>query len=169
MPKKPNVIKHIRKGELKKAYLKEKDGRVKERLLAILELYDGKNIRDVEKVLRRSNRTIKRWLRQWNNEGYDGLVPQFSGGPKPRIEDSEWDRIISEIEGKGMTLKDVKQYLEAERGVEYSYKMVWYVLRKKKKVHYGKPYIKNEKRPEDAEDILKKDLMSGYRVSRIQS
>lgn len=158
MVRKATVIRHIKKGELEKLYQKEKDGRVKERLLAILELYEGNNIGMAGKVVRRSDRTIKRWLKQWNSGGYDALVPQFSGGPNPMMQDSEWNKIIKEIEGKGMTLKDVKVYIKTEKEVEYSYKMVWYVLRKKKKVKYGKPYIKNERRPENAEDILKKTL-----------
>ena len=69
---------------------------------------------------------------------------------------SDWDKIIDEIENKGMTLRDVVVYIKNSRGVTYSYKTVWYILRKKKKGKYGKPYIKNIKRPDDAEDTLKK-------------
>jgi transposase len=58
-----------------------------------------------------------------------------------------------------MTLRDVVVYIKNSRGVTYSYKTVWYILRKKKKVKYGKPYIKNIKRPDDAEDNLKKTLV----------
>ncbi|CAD7768798.1 hypothetical protein FHEFKHOI_01792 [Candidatus Methanoperedenaceae archaeon GB50] len=38
------MLKHLTKEELKERYRKERDPRVKERLLAILLLYDGKNI-----------------------------------------------------------------------------------------------------------------------------
>ncbi len=137
MPKKPTVIRHIEKEDLEKLYLKERDGRIKERLLTILELYEGKNKNEVKKVVRRGISTIKRWLKDWNDGGYDGLMPQFNGGPKSRMSESEWDKIIKEIEHKDMTLKDVKDYIKTNKGVEYSYKMVWYVMRKKKKMKQG--------------------------------
>jgi len=44
MPRKPKVIKHLTKEELEERYRKEKDSTIKERLLAILLLYDRKNI-----------------------------------------------------------------------------------------------------------------------------
>jgi len=46
-------------------------------------------------------------------------------------------------------------YVKDTRGILYSYKTVWYILRKKKKMKYGKPYIMNKKRPENAEEISK--------------
>lgn len=56
-----------------------------------------------------------------------------------------------------MTIKEVTVYVKTTRGVECAYKTVWTILRKKKKVKYGKPYIQNSKRPENAEEILKKE------------
>jgi transposase len=70
----------------------------------------------------------------------------------------EWDKVVKEIEDKNMTIKDVRVYIKTTRGIDYSYDMVWKVLRKKMKVKYGKPYIMNAKRPDDAEEILKKIL-----------
>lgn len=69
---------------------------------------------------------------------------------------SEWDQIVKEIEGKAMTLKDVVVYIKDTRGVSYAYKTVWKMLRKERKVRYGKAYKMNSKRPDDAEGILKK-------------
>ena len=158
MPRKPKVIKHLTKEELEKKYIKEKDSKIKERLLAILLLYDGKNIYEVAEIIRRSERTIKEWLKRWNERGYEEILPKVSRrGRKPKISSEEWDKILKEIEGKGMTIKEVTVYVKTTRGVEYAYKTVWTILRKKKKVKYGKPYIQNSKRPENAEEILKKE------------
>jgi transposase len=162
MQRRGKVVRHVEKEELERIYREEKEGRVKERLLAILELYEGKKIKEAARVVRRSGSTIKRWLKLWNENGYKGLIPKFSGGPKPKLNEEEWNKILEEIEGKGMTLKDVTVYIKTKKGIEYSYKTVWYVLRKKKKVRYGKPYIKNEKRPENADKILKKEWMRHY-------
>jgi transposase len=73
------------------------------------------------------------------------------------ISSNEWDNIIEEIEDKGMTIKDVVNYVKETRNVDYSYKLAWKVLRVNKKVKYGKPYIRNNKRPVDAESLLKKE------------
>ena len=68
MVRKPKVVKHIDYDTLKDLYLKEKDARVKERLLAMLELYDGKSLSDTGKIVNRSKPTIERWLQQWNKD-----------------------------------------------------------------------------------------------------
>lgn len=158
MHRRAKIIKHLTREELQAKYRVEKNPRVKERLLAILHIYDGKTIKDAAKAVGRCEKSIKNWLKRWNEKGYEGLKPHFTGGPKPKLSYSEWDKIIREIEGKAMTLKDVVVYVKTTRGVEYAYKTVWEILRKKKGVKYGKPYIRDERRPEDAEEILKKRL-----------
>ena len=135
---------------------KERDGRVKERALAILRLYDGAAEEETARSVARCEKSIRNWLKRWNEEGYDGLAPEFDGGPKPKMDGSEWDKVVKEIEGKGMTIRDVGVYVKDTRGVQYAYKTVWEMLRKEKKVRYGKAYKMNAKRPADAEGILKK-------------
>jgi transposase len=158
MPRRLNLVRHLTREELEARYRREKDSRLKERLQAILLLYDGKKTEDVADIVRRARSTIENWIAAWNNSkhGSDGLTPNFTGGPKPKMDESEWDKIVSEIENKGMTIRDVAVYVKDTRGVNYAYKTVWKVLRKEKKVRYGKAYKMNAKRPPDAEEILKK-------------
>jgi transposase len=156
MPRTVNLVRHLTREELEGRYRREKDSRLKERLQAILLLYEGKKTTDVASIVKRSRSTVENWISTWNERGADGLVPNFTGGPKPRMESGEWDRIVKEIEGKGMTLKDVEVYVKDTRGVHYAYKTVWKALRKERKVRYGKAYKMNAKRPPDAEGILKK-------------
>ncbi len=160
MGRKPIIIRHISKIDLDKLYKKETDLRIKERLLAIIHLYEGKNVYEVADILKRGERTIKYWLSRWNNHGYNGLTPKNRNGKKPKMSLDEWDRVIKEIEDKGMTIKDVLKYVRDTRGIDFSYKYGWRILRVVKKVKYGKPYIRNEKRPADAESFLKKDKIS---------
>lgn len=157
-----HLTKHISLDELRGRYRSEKNPRVKERLLAVLHLYEGKTVKEVSKVVKRSVRSIERWVKIWNERGYDGLIPHFTGGPKPKLPESEWDKVVKEIENRGMSLKDVAVYVKTTRGVNYSYKGVWEVLRRKRHIPYSKPYKVNRKRPENAEEILK-------RVQRISS
>lgn len=150
------LVRHEQKHTLEARFRKERDPRVKERLLAILNFYDAKTIRQTAAATRRSESSVKRYLRRWNRDGYDGLVPQFDGGQKPKIPDEYWKDILGEIEGKAMTLRDVRIYLKKTRGVQYTYGGIWKIFRKKLKARYGKPYIRNGNRPADAEEILKK-------------
>lgn len=156
MPRKLNLAKHLTKEELEDRYRREKDSRLRERLQAILLLYEGKRTTDVAHIVRRQRSTIENWISAWNERGPDGLVPGFTGGPKPRMEKGEWDKVVEEIENKGMTLRDVTVYIKDTRGVHYGYKTVWKALRKERKVRYGKAYKMSAKRPADAEGILKK-------------
>ena len=156
MGRKPVIVRHISNVELDQLYKDEENIRIKERLLAIIQLYEGKNIYVVADLLKRSEKTIKNWLSDWNKQGYEGLIPQNRNSKEPMISFDEWDKIIEEITGKGMTIKEVIKYVKDTRGVEYSYKGGWKVLRVTKKVKYGKPYIRNNKRPISAESFLKK-------------
>jgi transposase len=157
MGRKPVIVRHISKEELIKLYKIENNSRIKERLLAIIHLYEGKNVYEIANILKRCERTIKEWSSRWNKKGYDGLTPQNRGGRTPKISSNEWDKIIEEIEDKGMTIKDVVNYVKETRDVDYSYKLTWKILRVQKKVKYGKPYIMNNKRPVDAESFLKRE------------
>lgn len=156
MGRKPIVMRHISKIDLDKLYKKETNLRIKERLLAMIHLYEGKNVYEVADILKRSERTIKYWLSRWNDQGYSGMIPRNRNGKKPKMSLDEWDEVIREIEGKGMMIKDVLKYVKDTKGKDFSYKYGWRILRIVKKVKYGKPYIRNEKRPVDAESFLKK-------------
>ena len=158
MPNKPSLIKYLSKDQLEKAYKSEKNSRVKERVLAILLLYEGKKVPEAAALVRRGVSTIELWISNWNKKGIDGLKTHFTGGPKPKVSSAEWDKIVSEIEDKGMTIHDVLLYVKETRKVSYTYKWVWDVLRRKRHLRYGKPYKINEKRPEDADAILKKAI-----------
>jgi transposase len=155
-PSKPSLIKHLSKDELEKAYKLEKDSRIKERLLAILLLFEGKKVPETAAIVRRGISTLELWIRNWNQNGVDGLKTHFTGGPKPKVPKAEWDKIVAEIENKAMTINDVATYVANTRGVCYTYKSVWEILRKKRHLCYGKPYEINQKRSPDAEAILKK-------------
>jgi len=156
-----NVNKHVSYEELIKKYHAEKNPRVKERLLVMIYLYEGKCLDDIVKLSKRCERTIWLWIKRWNDYGYDGLIPKFRE-QKSKITDEQWNEIVNDISGKGMTIKEVVDHLKKKYNIVFSYGWVWEVLRKKKKVLYGKPFVQNEKQPADAEDILKKIFLSCF-------
>jgi transposase len=157
MSRKPAITKHLPKSELDKLYRAEDNVRIKERLLAIIHLYEGKNIYVVADILKRSEKTIYNWLSRWNKHGYNGLIPQNRNGKEPKMSLVEWDEVLKEIKDKGMTIKDTVNYVKDTRGVDYSYNGAWKIIRVKKRAKYGKPYIMNTMRPANAEVLLKKE------------
>jgi transposase len=156
MPKRAHVDTTYPKDALARLYRSEHDGRVKERLLAILLLYEGKSITHTAQVVKVSRQSLTSWLKHWNVAGYQGIKPNLSGGYAPRLSRKEWDELVDSIKGKGYDIEQVRQRLITEKGVAYSYKMVWYKLRKEYKLPYGKPYMQNQKMPADAKERVEK-------------
>ncbi len=84
MPKQAHVETTYPKDALERLYRNEHDGRLKERLLAILWLYEGKSITHTAQLGKVSRQTVSDWLKAWNQQGYQGLKLNFSGGYAPR-------------------------------------------------------------------------------------
>lgn len=156
MTRKTEIVRHVSEEELEQLYRREGNVRIKERLHAMLLLYRGYRADETAEILRRGYATVRRWKDAWNGGGYEALKPDFKGGYEPRVSSSTWDMILEEIKDKGMTLKDVQVYVNTKYGADYAYNTVWYWVREKKKAPYGKPYPKDIRRPDDAEEILKK-------------
>jgi putative transposase len=151
------VMKHITLDGLNKIIKKkEKSVRVLERLYFIRHLYSGDTIKEACEKIHITEPTGYNWLDLWNTQGYAGLVPKFSGGPKPKLCDPEREelkQILSEKEG--WTLKSVRILIKEKFNVEYSEMQVWRILTSWN-MHHAKPYVRDKRRPEDAESILKK-------------
>jgi putative transposase len=156
MPKKVKLTQISPVDELKDKYKKETNPRVKERLLALIHITEGQTAVYTSQAIKHSKRSITRWVKAYNEKGYEGLIPKFTGGPKPTLPANVWKEILAEIDNKGLTIKDVGVFVKNSRGVTYKYNTLWKILRKKYHVKYGKPYKVNTKRPNDAEVILKK-------------
>ena len=74
-------------------------------------LYEGKCLNDIVKLSKRCERTIWLWIKRWNDYGYDGLIPKFRE-QKSKITDEQWNEIVNDISGKGMTIKEVVDHLK---------------------------------------------------------
>ena len=79
---------------------------------------------------------------------------------KEKIKKETTDKIIWYIKqqkenNKWVNIYEILDFLWIERN-EKNYKKVWYITRRKLKLNYQKPYIKDKKSPENAEEILKK-------------
>lgn len=151
------IVKHITLDELNiKIKKEEKSVRILERLYFIRHIYKGLAIKDACEYVNISEPTGYNWLDLWNKGGYNTLIPNFSGGPKPKLANSERDELKKLLlEKDAWTLREVRQLITEKFNVEYSDMQVWRIL-KSWNMHHAKPYVLDKRRPEDAEEILKK-------------
>jgi putative transposase len=151
------IIRHVTLDELNKRIKKEeKSVRVLERLYFIRYIYKGNTIKEACDNVDISEPTGYNWLDLWNKSGYEGLVPNFSGGPKPKLGEDEREKLKQMLAEKdAWTLREVRELIKEKFEVEYSEMQVWRILTSWN-MHHAKPYILDKRRPDDAETILKK-------------
>jgi len=96
------------------------------------------------------------WLKEWNENGLEGLKPNYAGG-RPSKLSSEQKKELKTILIKrdDWTTKEIRQLIEEKFSVSYSLRNVERLLRDMG-MKYGKPYQHDYRRPKDAEEKLKK-------------
>lgn len=151
------IIKHVTLEELNKIIKKEeKSVRVLERLYFVKFIYNGDTIKEACQKVNISEPTGYSWLDSWNKQGYSGLVPNFSGGPKPKVGEAEREELKRMLAEKdAWTLREVRELIKEKFNVAYSEMQVWRILTSWN-MHHAKPYVLDKRRPDDAETILKK-------------
>jgi transposase len=151
------IVKHVTLEELNKMIKKEeKSVRVLERLYFIKFMYKSDTIKEACEKVDISEPTDYSWLDSWNEQGYEGLVPKFSGGPKPKLVDADREELKRMlVEKDAWTLREVRELIREKFNVEYSEMQVWRILTSWN-MHHAKPYVLDKRRPDDAETILKK-------------
>jgi len=151
------VVKHISQDELKVLIRKEKDKHKFERLVFINRLYLGDTVPEACETLCISNQTGYEWLEAWNENGYEGLNPDFGGGRPPKITKIEKEQLREKLRGKNWFTSQVRALIRKDFGVRYSISQVVRILRSFK-MNYSKPYTEDYRKPDNAEEILSESL-----------
>lgn len=135
---------------------KRKEAKMLERLLFIKFLYKGEPVPQAAERVEVSDVTGYNWLERWNENGIKGLKPQYSGGPKPKL-DNDQRKELKEIleERNDWTRKEIDDLIEEKFDVSYSDRHLTRILRDMG-MNCGKPYQQDYRRPDDAEEKLKK-------------
>jgi len=106
------------------------------------------------------------WIRTWNRQGYEGIREQGKRtGCPPKLDD--WDIAYLRtllVERPYWTTVEVRELIHQEFGVLYSPDQVVRILRRRLKMHLNKPFPRDYRRPEDAEQRLKADLKEAFEV-----
>lgn len=164
--------------EIEKLMKKQKNKRNYERLLAIRMLILGAKPDDIAEEINRSRATIYNWVALWNKNGWESLKYKPPSGNNPKLNLDQLAELRDVLETK--TPKDIDflntdqeywdieislEFINGHFGTDYTYYGTWRVLREKLKFQYTKPYPKNYKRPDNADEILKEKI--GDAVNKI--
>ncbi len=134
----------------------EKDTRVLKRLYFIRFRYGGDSVETAAGKVGVYKMVAYQWQDRWNEDGYEGLVPRFAGGKPAKLSRERIEGLRSILEGRGgWTTEEVQDLIEKRFGTRFTQKHVRTILRKLG-MKYAKPYQHDCRRPENAEDELKK-------------
>jgi putative transposase len=152
------IIEHIPPVELAR---KIKDyslqTKILKRLLFINLRYSGKSIAESCNLLSISLGTGYTWQDRWNSEGYAGLIPKFAGGKPSKMTDQQKEELWSRLHTRDhWTTNEVKQLIQLEFDISYSMDQIRRILRNFNLL-FGKLYPQDYRRPDDAEEIFKKN------------
>lgn len=134
----------------------ENNSRVLKRLYFIKFRYLRDSVEEAAIKVGVTKKTGYYWQEDWNKGGYAALIPHFGGGRKSKLTDEQIKELKTILENKDYwTTREVLELIKEKYGVEYSQKQVGVILHNFNMYH-SKPYVLDYRRPEDAEEILKK-------------
>jgi putative transposase len=134
----------------------EKDVRVLKRLYFILYRYRGYSVNEATKMVGVTKMVGYYWQDAWNNKGFEGLIPNFGGGRPSKLTESQKEDLVKLLSKRNdWTTVEIQKLIKEKFGVDYNIKHVRKLL-KKLGMHYSKQYQHDYRRPNNAEEDLKK-------------
>ena len=136
---------------------KEKNPETRDRIRGIILLKKGHRLQEIANIMGVNRRTVYNWRRRYEEEGIEGLKTREKPGRKRKLSDEDMERLKDLLKQKDYwTTRGVRNLIKIEFGIEYTLRHVARILRKLG-MKYQKPYVNDYRRPENAEEILKKD------------
>lgn len=119
---------------LKKAYKKEDDAKIKERILMILYSFQGDSSRAVGERLQCDQKLVLYWKKRYTQEGLEGLKTRQRSGKSrllsQRQEEKIKNKVAEENPEKPWTTRRVCELIKKETGIDYSQRHVQRLLHK---------------------------------------
>jgi putative transposase len=129
-PEQISIIKHWNKSDLTQ-FIKqlEKNLLILQRLIFIKHRYDGMSVDESAKLVNVSKNTGYLWQKSWNENGFDGIIPHFSGGRPSKLTEEQKTILKDMLKlGENWTTKEVKEFISKNFGVNYSLKQIRIIL-----------------------------------------
>ncbi|MDD4749880.1 MAG: IS630 family transposase [Methanosarcinaceae archaeon] len=134
----------------------ENNSRVLKRLYFVKFRYLGDSVEEATNKVGVTKKTGYYWQEDWNQGGYSALIPEFGGGRKSKLTDKQKNELRTLLEAKDYwTTREVLKLIKEKYNVDYSLKQIGVILHSFN-MYYSKPYTLDFRRPENAEEILKK-------------
>ena len=135
---------------------KKVEVRILKRLLFIKYLYEGDSVPQAADKIEVTLPVAYDWRKRWNQQGYEGLIPGFAGGAPPKLSKQEKQELTQVLKQRDdWTTKEIRQLIIDRFNVTYTDRHVRRLL-KSFGMNHGKPYQLDYRRPDDAEEQLKK-------------
>lgn len=158
------IVQHVNLDELNSLITHEKNSRVLKKLYFVKFRYLGDSVEVAATKLGVTKKTGYYWQEDWNKGGIAALMPQFCGGRKSKLTDEQIVELRNLLKEKDYwTIKGVLELIKEKYSVQYSQKQIGVILHSFN-MHHSKPYVLDYRRPENAEEILKKVNRSYSRI-----
>jgi len=113
-----NFLEENERAELEKQHRKERDGRIKDRMKAVLASDAGIAYEDIARILRVDVVTVRRFVEEYVKS--KKIKPQ-NGGSNPKLDEKQTNELIKHLkENLYQTVKAIKAYVYKTFGVKYS-------------------------------------------------
>ena len=122
--------------EIKNLVRKEKDGRIRQRLMAMKFISQGQTIPQVARRMDVSERPLRKWLHRFNKQGPNGLSDAPRSGQPPKLKSEQIERFKQRVR-QGITEqdnvcslrgKDLQAILQEEFNAQYSLGGTYFLL-----------------------------------------
>ncbi|CAD7767098.1 MAG: Homeodomain-like domain protein [Candidatus Argoarchaeum ethanivorans] len=155
------IVRHMTVEELTKRIKSiEKDVKILQRLYLIKFRYEGLSVEKVAKRVEISKPVAYIWQNRWNKAGYDGLKPKFAGGKPSKLSIQQKEQLKRILKKQNnWTTEEVRELVLREFKVRYTQKQIRVIL-KSFKMHHAKPFPHDYRKPDDAEERLKKTFLN---------
>lgn len=92
-----------------------------EKVTFIEDLYCDETVKDSIKKHGKTPQTGYKWLKDWNEEGFDGLFRKGNSGRISKLSDYQFDILKENIVLKGLSnVSEIREEIQKEFGVTYS-------------------------------------------------
>ena len=151
----PEEVKRLKK-ELKNA----KNSIESKRIMIMITYLWWKGMNQTSKILSTSSDTVKKTISRYIENKYDFYKTNYTWrktSEKSKKIMNELNKLVEEKINKWeyVDIKDIEKEYNRKNKEKLSYFKVWWYLRERLWYNYQKPYIKDKRQPENAEEIAK--------------
>lgn len=174
MPAK-NFLKSEQKEKLQKALKTEENGDIRERILMLLLLNDGKTQQEIANFLGCSKNKVSYWCVHGDPDHLESLKDERMKGNYQKVTDKYIEILLVTVEKEPSelgyefgrwTAQRLATYLEEETGIKLSSSQVRRILKQKKYVYLWAKYSLESKRNEKSREAFKKKIEEYLKIEK---